>query len=155
MSLTSLISSYGANTPLYASNSGAYVSPELSAEYVTAESILCNTFVSNSITLIDVPIVAGATTSIINFGTNGAFPEGSRVMVQWTDGTQAAGGGVSGIAHFGLVGAGKVVTFGNQGWSGSEAGVTGCLMNSVGSTLNITIAGKTTTTSGIFIISRY
>jgi hypothetical protein len=155
MSATSLISSYGANKSLYASNGGAYVSPQIKADAVTSGSVTCDTFVSNSIVLTDVSIVAGATTAIYDFATHTAFPAGCGVMVQWNDGTQAPGGGVSGIAHFGLVGAGKVVTFGNQGWSGSETGVTGCLVNGVGSVLNITITGKTTTTAGTFIISRY
>lgn len=153
--ITPLISSYGANTSLYASNTGAYISPQINADAVTSGAVTCDTFVANSITLIDVVIAAGATTSIINFGTNGAFPEGCGVMVQWCDGTQAAGGGVGGVAHFGLIGAGKVITFGNQGWYGSEAGVTNCSFAGVGSTLNMTIAGKTTSTTGTFIISRY
>jgi len=158
--ITPLISSYGANKSLYASNSGAYISPQINADAVTAGSVtagtvLTDTFVSNSIVVTDVSIVAGATTAIYDFATHTAFPAGCGVMVQWNDGTQAPGGGVSGIAHFGLVGAGKVVTFGNQGWSGSETGVTGCLVNGAGSVVNITITGKTTTTTGIFVISRY
>ena len=155
MSLTSLISSHGANTSLYVSNDGAYVSPQINADAVTSGSVTCDTFVSNSIVLIDAAIVAGATTAIYDFATHTAFPAGCGVMVQWNDGTQAAVGGVSGIAHFGLVGAGKVITFGNQGWSGSETGVTGVLVNGAGSVLNITITGKTTSTAGTFIISRY
>jgi hypothetical protein len=106
---------------------------------------------------VNVSIAGAATTNIIDFGATGndsAFPVGSDILVQWTDGTQAAGGGVSGMATFALVGAGRVVTFGNQGWSGSETGVTGVLLNGAGSVLNITITGKTTTTSGIFCISR-
>ena len=153
--ITPLISSYGANKSLYASNSGAYVSPQISADSVTSGSVTCDTFVANSVRLVDVSIVAGATTPVFDFASDTAFPSGCGVMVQWNDGTQAPGGGVSGIAHFGLVGAGKVVTFGNQGWSGSETGVTGVLVNGAGSVVNITIAGKTTTTPGTFIISRY
>jgi hypothetical protein len=160
MSATSLISSYGANKSLYASNGGAYVSPQIKADavtsgLVTAGTVLTDTFVSNSIVLIDASIVGATTTAIYDFATHAAFPVGCGVMVQWNDGTQAPGGGVSGIAHFGLVGAGKVITFGNQGWSGSETGVTGVLVNGAGSVLNITITGKTTSTAGTFIISRY
>jgi hypothetical protein len=157
MSVTSLISSYGASKSLYASNEGAYVSPQINADAVTAGTVICDTFTSNSMKSVNVSIVGATTTNIIDFGATGndsAFPVGSDILVQWTDGTQAAAGGVSGMATFALVGAGRVVTFGNQGWSGSETGVTACLLNGVGSVLNITITGKTTTTSGIFCISR-
>lgn len=152
--ITPLISSYGANKSLYASNSGAYVSPQINADRVTAGTVLSDSLVSNSMKAVNVSIAAGATTAVFDFATDTAFPAGSDVLVQWTDGTQAPAGGVSGMATFGLVGSGKTVTFGNQGWSGSEAGVTGVLLNSVGAVLNITITGKTTTTTGIFTITR-
>jgi len=154
MSLTSLISSHGANTSLYVSNDGAYVSPQINADRVTVGTIISDSLVSNSMKAVNVSIAAGATTAVYDFAADTAFPAGSDVLVQWTDGTQAAAGGVSGMATFALVGAGKVVTFGNQGWSGAETGVTACLLNGAGSVLNITITGKTTTTSGIFSISR-
>ena len=157
MSVTSLISSYGASKSLYASNEGAYVSPQINADAVTAGAVTCDTFVANSMKAVNVSIAAAATTPIIDFaavGNDTAFPVGSDILLQWNDGTQAAGGGVSGMATFALVGAGRVVTFGNQGWSGSETGVTACLVNGAGSVLNITITGKTTTTTGIFSITR-
>lgn len=155
MSVTSLISSYGASKSLYASNEGAYVSPQINADKVTAGAVLTDSFVSNSTRVVTVSIVGAATTSIFNFAGNTAFPPGCNVSLQWCDGTQAAGGGVGGIAEFGLVGESRVVTFGSQGWWGSETGVTGVLINGAGSVVNVTITGKTTTTTGTFIISRF
>lgn len=144
--------------PMYASNQGAWVAKQLSADFVRAGAISSDTFLTNSTRINgSLPIVGATTKNIIDFADPAittAFPAGCSVLLQWTDGTQAPGGGVGGMASFGLVGAGKVVTFGNQGWWGSETGVTGCLVNGAGSVLNITITGKTTNTSGIFYITR-
>jgi hypothetical protein len=143
--------------PMYASNFGSYVSPTLNANVVRAGAVLSDTAVSNSTRIAGASIAGATTANIIDFADPayaGTFPPNSAVSVQWSDGTQAPGGGVGGLAYFSLVGAGKVVTFGQQGWWGSETGVTGCLVNGVGSVLNITITGKTTTTSGIFLLTR-
>jgi len=143
--------------PMYASNFGAYPSPTLLATFVRAGTLSSDTLVTNSTRIAGASIVGSATTNIINFADPayaGTFPPNSAVSVQWVDGTQAPGGGVGGLAYFSLVGAGKVITFGQQGWYGSETGVTGCLVNGAGSVLNITITGKTTTTSGIFMLTR-
>jgi hypothetical protein len=146
--------------PMYASNQGAWVARQLSADFVRAGVLSSDSFVANSTRVATVSIVGATATAIFDFANPAvttAFPAGCNVLVQWNDGTQAPGGGISGHAIFGIVGANKQVVFGTQGWSGSEAGVTGVLLNSGGpngSILNVTMTGKTTTTTGIFSITR-
>ena len=146
--------------PLYASNQGAWVAKQLSADFVRAGTVASDSAIINSIRVASVSIVGATLTAIFDFAdpaTTTAFPAGCIVLVQWNDGTQAPGGGISGHAVFGIVGANKQVVFGTQGWSGSETGVTGVLLNSGGphgNILNITMTGKTTTTVGIFSITR-
>lgn len=149
--------SQSGDDPMYASNFGAWVSKQVNADFVRAGTLSSDSLVTNSTRIAGASIAGPATANIINFADPayaGTFPPNSAVSVQWSDGTQAPGGGVGGLAYFSLVGAGKVVTFGQQGWWGSEPGVTGCLINGAGSVLNITITGKTTTTSGIFLLTR-
>jgi hypothetical protein len=71
-------------------------------------------------------------------------------MIIWNDG---ASPGVMGQSTFGLVG-GNVV-FGQQSSTWNEGGVVAPVsLNGAGSVLNVTITGKTSTTSGSAMIFR-
>jgi hypothetical protein len=145
------------SNPLYASSTGAWISSQINADAVTAGSVTCDTFLANSVIAGTQSIVGAATTALFDFGTDAhktAFPAGCSVVVQFSDGAQPANAAcVFANAVFGISAA-NVPVFGTQSWTGSEAGVTSVQFGATGTSLIVTIAGKTTTSTAIFTITR-
>ena len=127
--ITPLITSYGAGADLYARRSEGFTEHTLATGFSVA---------------------AGATANIVDFSLHRArFPLGCSVMCIYNDGS-----GVIGQAAFSINATTGAVVFGQQSAVFSETGVTASLLNSVGSILNVTVTGKTTTTSGSALLIR-
>jgi len=143
------------SNPLYASSTGAWISPQINADAVTAGLVNADVVGANSVlatsTYIRGATFAAAATTSIDLSTNAlraAFPFGSYIFFETGDGVGSSATGFMGVGGDGTLSIASLT----QG--GILAPVTGVAVSVATTVLSVAYAGKTTTTSGYIRLTR-
>jgi hypothetical protein len=143
------------SNPLYASSTGAWISPQINADTVTAGALNCDILSANSVLATSIYIrgatFAAAATTSIDLSTNAlraAFPFGSYIFFETGDGVGSSATGFMGVGGDGTLSIASLT----QG--AILAPVTGVSVSVATTVISVAYAGKVATTTGYIRLTR-